>query len=135
MATSASSHLNKGIKQVYMSLPQGDKVQAMYIWIDGTGEGLRCKTLIPVAMFRDPFRKDPNKLVFCEVFKYNRKPAETNLRHTCRRIMDMVCNQHPWFGMEQEYTFDPKPIPGNWNGAGCHTNFSTKAMREENGLK
>lgn len=31
--------------------------------------------LVPAAMFRDPFRKDPNKLVFCEVFKYNRKPA------------------------------------------------------------
>ena len=31
--------------------------------------------LHPVAMFRDPFRKDPNKLVLCEVFKYNRKPA------------------------------------------------------------
>ncbi|KAF7468883.1 Hypothetical predicted protein [Marmota monax] len=190
--------------------------------------------LVPAAMFRDPFPKDPNKLVFCEVFKYNRKPAETNLRHTCKRIMEMVSNQHPWFGMEQEYTlmgtdghpfgwpsngfpgpqgpyycgvgadkaygrdiveahyraclyagvmitgtnaevmpaqwefqigpcegihmgdhlwvarfilhrvcedfgviatFDPKPIPGNWNGAGCHTNFSTKAMMEENGLK
>ena len=31
--------------------------------------------LVPAAMFRDPFRKDPNKLVFCEVLKYNRKPA------------------------------------------------------------
>ncbi|KAH0516811.1 Glutamine synthetase [Microtus ochrogaster] len=109
MATSASSHLNKSIKQMYMSLPQGEKIQAMYIWVDGTGEGLRCKTrtldcelkrveelpewnfhgsstfqsegsnsdmyLRQVAMFRDHFRKEPNKLVFCEVFKYNRKPA------------------------------------------------------------
>uniref|UniRef100_A0A8C5P116 Glutamine synthetase n=1 Tax=Jaculus jaculus TaxID=51337 RepID=A0A8C5P116_JACJA len=253
----SSSNLNKGIKQMYMALPQGEKVQAMYVWIDGTGERLRCKThtldcepkcveelrewnfdgsstfqsegsssdtyLLPVAMFCDPFHKDPNKLVFCEVFKYNRKPAETNLRHTCKWIMDM-------FGMDQEYTlmgtdgqpfgwpsngfpgtqspyycgvgadkaygrdiveahyraclyagvkitgtnaevmpaqwefqigpcegilmgdhllvacfilhrvcedfgviatFDPKPIPGNWNGTSCHTNFSTK----ENGLK
>jgi len=138
MACSSSAKLSKAVKQQYMDLPQGDKVQAMYIWIDGTGEGLRCKTrtldsepksiedlpewnfdgsstyqsegsnsdmyLIPAAMFRDPFRKDPNKLVLCEVFKYNRKPAETNLRTTCNKVMEMVANQVPWFGMEQEYT-------------------------------
>uniref|UniRef100_A0A3Q3KVS0 Glutamine synthetase n=1 Tax=Labrus bergylta TaxID=56723 RepID=A0A3Q3KVS0_9LABR len=236
MATSASSKLNKAVKQQYMELPQGDKVQAMYIWIDGSGEGLRCKTktldsepktiedlpewnfdgsstyqsegsnsdmyLIPAAMFRDPFRKDPNKLVLCEVVKYNYKPDENNLRHTCKQIMSMVENSHPWFGMEQEYTLlgtDGRPfgwpsngfpgpqgpyycgvgadkaygrdvveahyraclyagvqicgtnsevmpaqwefqigpceVSGDWNGAGCHTNFSTKEMREDGGLK
>ncbi|XP_053492189.1 glutamine synthetase-like [Ictalurus furcatus] len=267
MATS-SSKLNTTVIKWYMDLPQGDKVQAMYIWIDGTGEGLCCKTrtldsepktiedlpewnfggtsifqvessnsdmyLIPKAMFRDPFRKDPNKLVLCEVLKYNRKSAVTNLRQMCEKIMSMVEDQHPWFGMEQKYTllaidghpfgwpsngfpgpqgnyrccvgadkacgrdiveahyraclyagvmicgtnaevmpaqwefqvgpcegismgdhlwiarfilhrvcedfgvvasFDPKPVTGNWNGAGCHTNFSTKNMREEGGLR
>jgi len=252
----------------YLALPQGDRVQCMYVWIDGTGEGLRAKTttreeepksykelpiwnfdgsstyqaegsnsdiyLYPVAMYKDPFRGGKNKLVLCETFKYNKKPTESNHRLTCQAVMEKAAHEKPWFGIEQEYTLldsdkhplgwpkngfpgpqgpyycgvgagrvfgrdiieshyramlysgifvsgtnaevmpaqwefqvgpcegiamgdelwlarfllhrvaedfnvmvslDPKPVTGDWNGAGAHTNFSTLAMRQEGGLK
>ena len=66
-------------------LPEGNFDGSSTLQSEGSNSDMY---LVPAAMFRDPFRKDPNKLVFCEVLKYNRKPAETALRHICKWIMD-----------------------------------------------
>ena len=107
----------------YLSLDQGDNFQAMYVWIDGTGEGLRGKSrtlvksefdglpkpeqlpdwnydgsstgqaeghnsdcmLKPVAVYPDPFRRLPNILVLCEVYKHDWTPGiRHHVRHNIR---------------------------------------------------
>ncbi|XP_067125367.1 glutamine synthetase-like [Centruroides vittatus] len=261
--------LTKSINNKYESLKQPeDKIQCMYVWIDGSGEHLRAKTktlsfvpktvkelpiwsfdgsstnqakginsdvyLHPVALYKDPFRRNNNRLALCETYNYDQTPTKTNNRKSCNEVIQKIANEEPWFGMEQEFTLlgvdkhplgwpkngypepqgpyycgvganrifgrniveshyraclyaginltgtnaevmpaqwefqigpnegikiaddlwmarfilhriaeeynvivslDPKPVIGEWNGAGNHTNFSTKAMREENGIR
>jgi len=261
------SGLDPAVYAHFMKIPTGEKCQAQYIWIGGSGQDLRCKTrtldkkptdvselpcwnydgsstgqapgedseviIKPCSFYPDPFRGHPHILVMCDTYTPDGEPLPTNTRFDCAKAMEKVKEHKPWFGIEQEYTmfeadkvtpfgwpkggypgpqgpyycsvgadnafgrpivdahyraclfaginisgtnaevmpgqweyqvgpcegiesgdqlwisrflllrvaeafgvvisFDPKPIPGDWNGAGCHTNYSTEAMRKEGG--
>lgn len=118
--------------------------QALYIWLGGDNE-LRCKTrtlysmnnipewnydgsstnqasgnnsevkLLPVSIFKDPFRKGKNILVWCETRDVkDNSPIPTNTRYQCNQNMEKVKCEKPWFGLEQEYTLykDEKTLLG-----------------------
>ena len=47
--------------------------------------------LYPVALFKDPFRRNKNKIVLCETYKYNKQPTGLLL------IQFLFCRGWVWF--------------------------------------
>jgi glutamine synthetase len=93
------------------------------IWnYDGSSTGqAECEnseiTLIPCAIFKDPFR-DPDRdfLILCSTYNSNGDALKTNNRHAAERIFtkEAVAEHVPQFGIEQEYyifnSITDKPI-------------------------
>ena len=59
--------------------------------------------LIPGALFNDPIRGAPHKMVMCETQLPTGEPALNNNRHFAKEIFDQALEEEPWFGLEQEY--------------------------------
>lgn len=78
--------------------------------------------LIPVALYDDPFRGSPNKLVLCETRVNNQKYTPGNFRKFAKLLFndDNVKKYEPLFGIEQEYIISKRnqlgeDWPLGWN--------------------
>lgn len=80
--------------------------------------------LVPVAEFKDPFRRGNARLIMCAVYDHKMNPVTSNHRETCAAAMTQVenpegANDEVWFGLEQEYTLlDLDGYPFGWPKGG-----------------
>jgi len=59
--------------------------------------------LYPIKLFPNPLKPVNYYLVLCETYNSDRTPHITNTRYNAKKIFDTLPNNHPWFGLEQEY--------------------------------
>jgi len=70
----------------------------------GQASGSDSEVIIkPNSVYKCPFRKGENVIVFCDTYLPDGKPHYTNNRFFAKKIFDQKINLEPWFGMEQEY--------------------------------
>ena len=57
----------------------------------------------PNSIYKCPFRKGDNVIVFCDTYLPNGQPHQTNHRYWAKKIFDKKLELEPWYGLEQEY--------------------------------
>ena len=57
----------------------------------------------PNSVYKCPFRKGANVIVFCDTYLPNGQPHSTNNRYGTKLIFDKKPELEPWYGLEQEY--------------------------------